>query len=73
MTTTEQLRVQVRQEVADHLEDADRLVCFYIDQYVDALLHNRRARPRPTGLHPKVAELVREVALDAVASGRFSR
>lgn len=59
----------VLRELGDHLEAADRLAAKYAREYVASLRGGRRVRP-PAGLHPKVAALVRDVALDAAAMDR---
>ena len=51
-------------DIGDHLETADRLCAEYARAYVESLAGGPRVRP-PAGLHPELAKLVRELALDA--------
>jgi hypothetical protein len=54
---------QARVELADHLRDAAARGPEYIDallrESVDGVTH------RPVGMHPRIAELVREIVRDA--------
>lgn len=59
----------VLEDLSDHLEVADRLTAQYARSYVESLQGGPRVRP-PVGLHPQLAALVRELALDAAAINR---
>lgn len=66
----ESLEQLVLEELGEHLERADSLVAQYARAYVASLQRGgARVRP-PRGLHPQLALLVREVALDAAALTR---
>lgn len=65
----ESLEELVLTELGEHLEAADTLAAAYARRYVASLRGGPRVRP-PVGLHPKVAALVRDVALDAAALAR---
>jgi hypothetical protein len=67
----ESLEQVVLMELGDHLESADRLAAAYAREYVRAMREGRRVRP-PAGLHPDIARLVRDVALDAMALERLA-
>lgn len=67
------LAERVKLELAEHLEDADRHAGRYVDEYVEAMLSRRPRRPHNKRLHPKVAELIRELALDASAGDAILR
>lgn len=67
MTETEARR-RVRQQLVDHLTTAVRNVGEYADTYVRSVLENPRkvnVRP-PKGLHPNLAAMVRDIALDVL-------
>ena len=59
------LEAIVLQELGEHLEAADLLTAMYAKAYVRSLRGGKRVMP-PKGLHPDLAKLVRDVALDAV-------
>lgn len=61
------LAERVRLELAEHLKDTCANAPAYIDGYVESMMARRATRPRETGLHPQMAKLVRELALDAAA------
>jgi hypothetical protein len=54
-------------DIGDHLESADRLCAEYARDYVASLQGGPRVRP-PATLHPQLAKLVRELALDAAST-----
>lgn len=59
----------VLEELGEHLDAADKLAAVYARQYIASLRGGKRVLP-PVGLHPDLAKLVRDVALDAVAIQR---
>lgn len=64
---------QVRVDLLDHLRDLQAHGPSYIREYVEAIVGPQTTRrPRPRALHPKLAALVRELALDAAAMDRRS-
>jgi hypothetical protein len=65
----ESMEALVLEELGEHLEAADRRAAAYARAYVRSLQGGPRVH-RPKGLHPKLAELVRELALDCASMGR---
>jgi hypothetical protein len=61
---------QVMRELGEHLEAADAHGASYVRRYVTAALSGRQIRPRPMNMHPKIGELIRELALDALTEDR---
>lgn len=53
-------------DLGEHLQTADRLCAEYARGYVASLAGGPRVRP-PASLHPQLAKLVRELALDAAS------
>lgn len=70
---TRRLAERVRCELAEHLEDADRHGAGYVDAYVQSLTAPGYKRPPIGRLHPHVAKLVRELALDAAGGDAIIR
>lgn len=66
---SDSLEALVLVELGDHLNAADTLAARYARDYIKSLQGGPRVRP-PHGLHPSIAHLVREVALDACAITR---
>src|SRR4051812_44586457 len=67
---SEQISEQVRLELLDQLQDLQKHGRKYIEEYVSAFLGPKTTwRPRP-GFHPKLAELIRELASEAALSDR---
>lgn len=63
------LEALVLEELGEHLEAADKLAATYARDYCRSLRGGKRVLA-PAGLHPDLAKLVRDVALDAVAIER---
>lgn len=63
---------QVRVELLEQLSDFQKNAPAYITDYVKTLLGPAKTtwRPRP-GFHPKLAELIRDLALDAAVMDRL--
>lgn len=70
---TRRLAERVQRELAEHLEDADRHGARYVNEYVQSLLRPGYKRPPVRGLHPHVARLARELALDAAGGDAVTR
>lgn len=69
MTEAEAM-TRVRQELREHLADGLREIGAYSDTYVRSVLTNPRAvnvRP-PKRLHPKLAAMARDLALDVLTA-----
>lgn len=67
----EAIAEQVRLDLLDQLRDLQKHGRRYIEEYVDAFLGPKTTwRPRPS-FHPKLAELIRELAQDAALADRF--
>lgn len=65
-------RRRVRKELVEHLTDALKEVGAYADIYVESVLTNPRSvavRP-PRAMHPLMARMVRDIALDVLAAER---
>lgn len=60
---------RVRADLHDHLEDFKKHGGTYIEEYIEAVLSGKQSRPRRP-FHPKLAEFVRELVLDAGAVER---
>jgi hypothetical protein len=63
-------KARVRRELVEHLTTALKEVGSYADTYVESVLTNPRCTqiPKPRGLHPNLAAMVRDIALDALAA-----
>lgn len=61
---------QVRHELLEHLHDLQKYGPDYITAYVEAIIGSRTTRRPKSHMHPKLAELVRELALDAAVMDR---
>lgn len=70
---TRRLAERVKLELGEHLDDADRHGSAYVDGYVKSLTGPGYKRPPIGRLHPRVAELVRELALDAAGGDAVTR
>lgn len=57
----------VMADLGDHLASADRLCAEYARAYVASLNGGPQVRA-PASLHPQLAKLVRELALDAAST-----
>jgi hypothetical protein len=65
------LERQVRCDLLEHLRDLQKHGPCYIEEYVASMFRAPHGGPRPKArLHPKLAELVRDLALDAAAMDR---
>lgn len=70
---TQAIVQQVRADLMDQLRDLNQHGAQYIDEYVSAFLGPKTTwRPRPS-FHPKLAELVRELAQEAALMDRRTR
>lgn len=67
--SSDSLEALVLVEIGEHLTAADSLAASYARDYCKSLQGGSRVRP-PRGLHPSIAHLVREVALDASSIAR---
>lgn len=70
MTKAEAVTAQVRVELLDHLRDLQKHGPRYINEYVESIVGKQTTKRPVPHLHPKLAELVRELALDAVVMGQ---
>lgn len=61
---------QVRGDLLDHLRDLQKHGLRYINEYVESIVGAQTTKRPTPHLHPKLAELVRELALDAAAMDR---
>lgn len=59
----------VREDLHDHLADFKQYGAAYISEYIDCVLAGKQTRPHGH-VHPKLAEFVRELVLDAAAMDR---
>lgn len=66
----EGMTAQVLEELGQHLEDADRYGAEYARRYVESIVSGG-SPPSNRRLHPCIAKLVREVALDAQVQARW--
>lgn len=70
---SEQISEQVRLDLLDQLRDLQKHGRRYIEEYVEAFLGPKTTwRPRPN-FHPKLAELIRELAAEAALTQRACR
>lgn len=66
----EAITAQVRADLIDQMRDLQQNANRYINEYVAAFLGPKTTwRPRPS-FHPKLAELIRELAQDAALADR---
>ena len=72
MATVHEAKAQVRRELVEHLSTGLKNVGEYADTYVQSVLTNPRTMsiPRPRGLHPKLADMVRDIVLDVLAANQ---
>lgn len=63
-------KARVRRELVEHMSSGLKNVGEYADTYVELVLTNprRTSFPRPRGLHPLLATMVRDIALDVLSS-----
>lgn len=63
-------RRRVRQQLVDHLTTGLKNVGEYADTFTQSVIENPRCRAvkPPRGLHPNLAAMVRDIALDVLAA-----
>jgi hypothetical protein len=67
---TQGITRQVQLDLLDHLRDLQKNAPRYIEEYVQTLVGPKTIRRPQAHMHPKLAELVRELALDAAVMDR---
>lgn len=60
----------VREEILQHMADFQKYAPDYIRAYVEAITGPQTTKRPRTHLHPKLAEFIREVALESRAAER---
>ncbi len=68
--TQDDVKMRVRCEVVQHLNDAVKLGPEYLDSYVESALCGQPWYRGSGGMHPGVARMIRDVALDVLAETR---
>lgn len=67
---TQAITRDVRQEIVQHMQDFQKYGPDYIRDYVEAIVGPRTLSRPHTPLHPKLAEFIREIALESRAAER---
>jgi hypothetical protein len=70
--TQDEVKAVVRQEAKEHLLEAWRCAPEYLDTYVDHALAGKQMVSGTT-MHPLLAKLCKDVALDVLAAQRVAR
>ncbi len=69
--TVDDLAVQALLEVQEHLDDADKRLPSYVREYAASYLKSTNGHVKPpSGMHPLIAKLARELVLDQFAGAR---